>query len=96
MFLVPEKSEIGSWQPPQERVDSAPFCLAISCWTRWKAASMAAQRWALTLHSFAICSWQPDVPQDLDPDRRRESKAWPVEVVARLGANGRSWPNLNE
>jgi hypothetical protein len=41
MFLVPEKSEIGSWQPPQWRVDSGPFCFAISSLDA-EAGSMAA------------------------------------------------------
>ena len=57
---------------------------------------MAAQRWALTRHSAVICSWQPVVPQDSEPASRRESYAPPVAVFARLGANGRSAPNLNE
>ena len=42
MFFVPEKSEIGSWQPPQYRVDVGPFCLAIVSWMAWKALSIAA------------------------------------------------------
>src|SRR3989304_5447166 len=94
MFLVPENSEIGSWQPPQYRVDSGPFCRAISSCIRWKPRSMADQRGALTRHSEAICSWQPVVPQDSDPARLRESKARPVAVVARLGAKGRVGPSF--
>ena len=29
-FLVPENREMGSWQPPQYRVDSGPFCSAMT------------------------------------------------------------------
>ena len=57
---------------------------------------MADQRWALTRHSAAICSWQPALPQDSEPASERESKARPVVVVARLGANGRPGPYFSE
>src|SRR5450759_2353642 len=42
MFFVPENREIGSWQPPQYLVDSAPFCFAIVVWMNWKSASIEA------------------------------------------------------
>src|SRR5664280_347602 len=30
-FLEPDKREIGSWQPPQYRVDAGPFSTAMAC-----------------------------------------------------------------
>ena len=43
MFFVPENNDIGSWQPPQYRVDSGPFWRAMFSWIAWKPTSIAAQ-----------------------------------------------------